>query len=335
MRKLLALLLALCLILALPACGGEKMALPAGNASSASAGEAERDQEGQFPAGDEPLFDAVFGAGGDGDQLVDGVWLGKIRGDAIFATRGMEDFADYTLSVTLTLDPDNTFKLETDAPSLLAYLDGRIYRLGLTEEEFERQRGQTEEELLELAEACLKEAGPLQVCEGTYTEENGSIRLQPYPVEDRSVLFQADSLWNKLANNDRTRYELRKYQDYGYLLYADYNDFLKDKYQKLYGEDYEEQKDFKADKKAIQKPETYLENESVQEFIALYEKQGYTLRYLEPVTYENGKLKPGGTGYLLAVLELPYDGRHSASGLWAGNDMRLELEGFTVEMKRR
>ena len=129
------------------------------------------------------------------------------------------------------------------------------------------------------------------------------VMLLVYTMIERSVIFQTDDTWNKKSNNDRTMYEYTQYQKYGYLTYVDYTSFLKAKYQPIYGDQYDKEKDFKEDKKAIQKAKTYLENESVQEFIKTYEGQGLKVRYLEPQTYKNGKTKPGGTGYLIAVQE--------------------------------
>ena len=122
------------------------------------------------------------------------------------------------------------------------------------------------------------------------------VMLLVYTCIERSVIFQSDDTWNKKGNNDRIIYEYNQYQKYGYLTYTDYTAFLASKYKEIYGEDYTKQSDYTKDKAAIQKPDTYLENESVQEFIAKSEKEGATVRYLEPIKYSSGKNKPGGNG---------------------------------------
>ena len=129
------------------------------------------------------------------------------------------------------------------------------------------------------------------------------VMLLVYQLTERSVIFQMDDVWNKKSNNDRVVYEYIQYQKYGYLEYVDYTSFLKTKYQEKLGDSYSNDEDFKADKKAIQKAKTYLDNPSVQEFKELYESKGYTMVYLEPINYSSGKAKPGGTGYYVAVLE--------------------------------
>ena len=129
------------------------------------------------------------------------------------------------------------------------------------------------------------------------------VMLLVYSLIERSVIFQTDDTWNKKSNNDRVMYEYTQYQKYGYLTFVDYSSFLKSKYSAIYGEGYDKEKDFKTDKKAIQKAKTYMDNESVQEFYETFQEKGYKIRYLEPMTYKNGKTKPGGSGYLIAIQE--------------------------------
>ncbi len=140
------------------------------------------------------------------------------------------------------------------------------------------------------------------------------VMLLVYTMIERSVIFQTDDTWNKKSNNDRSMYEYAQYQKYGYLTYVDYTSFLKSKYLNLVGEKYDKDKTFKADKKAIQTAKdfdvdergevTYNgKSESVTEFLKEYREKGYKIVYLKPDTYKNGKAKPGGNGYLIAVME--------------------------------
>ena len=131
-----------------------------------------------------------------------------------------------------------------------------------------------------------------------------AVMLLVFSLINRNVLFQMDDTWNKKNNNDRIVYEYNQYARYGYLEYTDYTSFLKNKYEALYGSEYTKQADYKADKEAIQDENTYLENASVQEFIALNEAKGRQIRYLEPMRSKSGKVKSGGNGYLLAIHEI-------------------------------
>ena len=129
------------------------------------------------------------------------------------------------------------------------------------------------------------------------------VMLLVYTMIERSVIFQQDDVWNKRNNNDRTMYEYAQYQKYGYLNYVDYSSFLKEKYIGLYGDAYDSQADFTADRVVIQKPDEYAQNATVQEFTKKYEAEGYKVKYLAPVKYKSGKAKPGGNAYLVAVRE--------------------------------
>ena len=130
-----------------------------------------------------------------------------------------------------------------------------------------------------------------------------TVMLLVFSVINRNVIFFFFVTWNKKSNNDRIYYEYTMYSKYGYLEFADYSSFLKNKYEPLYGSEYTKNADYKADKDAIQNEETYLENASVQEFIAETEAKGYKTTYVAPARAKSGKVKTGGNGYLLAVHE--------------------------------
>ncbi|MBQ3760940.1 MAG: ABC transporter permease [Clostridia bacterium] len=147
------------------------------------------------------------------------------------------------------------------------------------------------------------------------------VMLLVYTLINRNVIFQTDDVWNKKSWNDRTVYEYQQYQKFGYLDFANYTIFLKNKYEPLYGDQYTKNADYKADKDAIQNAETWLTNPSVQEFIAqntgvedaaaylaahpgkAIEGNGWEIVYLAPQLTPRGKVKDGGTGYLLAIYE--------------------------------
>ncbi len=130
------------------------------------------------------------------------------------------------------------------------------------------------------------------------------VMLLVYSLIDRNVIFQADDLWNKKSGNDRAYYEYTQWQKYGYLTLTNYNDFVAAKYKALVGEGYADDPQYKADLNAISSADTYLENETVQEFLAQCQKDGYKVTYLEIQRYKNGKEKGGyKTAYLFAAKE--------------------------------
>ena len=149
-----------------------------------------------------------------------------------------------------------------------------------------------------------------------------AVMLLVYSLTNRSVIFQTDDVWNKRSNNDRTLYEYTQYQKYGYLEFVNFTSYSKQVFTELYGDSYDTSKDYTDAKNVIQKTgDTYLSNETVQDFIKTYEADGYNIIRLEPMKYSTGMTKPGGTGYLLAVKE-----RSMVARLW---DYIKQL--FTVE----
>lgn len=129
----------------------------------------------------------------------------------------------------------------------------------------------------------------------------GIVMVLVYSLISRRVIFDSDDMWTKKSLNDRSMYEYTMWQKYGYLTYVDYGSFLKEKYQAIYGEGYENQPDYKADRDAVKKKDSYNSNASVAEFKEKYKAD--EIIYLEPQTYSNGDMKPGGRPYLLAVHE--------------------------------
>lgn len=129
-----------------------------------------------------------------------------------------------------------------------------------------------------------------------------TVMLLVYSLIDRRVIFMADDVWNKRSNNEQAYYEYVQFQKYGYLEFVNYTNFLAQKYQAIYGDSYTKEQSFNTDRDAVQY-ENWRENASVQEFISTYEAKGYKVTYLEPIRYKDGRLKSGGTGFLLMTRE--------------------------------
>ena len=142
------------------------------------------------------------------------------------------------------------------------------------------------------------------------------VMLLVYTAINRNVIFQTDDVWNKKSNNDRAYYEYNQYTKYGYLTFVDYTAFLQKKYKPIYGEEYSKSQEFLTDKKAITQAQSYEElvangNASVQEFIKKYKDDGYYIEFYPQIAFKTGKLKPGGTAYLLAI-----ENKSVVSRLW-------------------
>lgn len=131
-----------------------------------------------------------------------------------------------------------------------------------------------------------------------------TVMILVYSLTERSVIFQTDTVWIKKNFNEKTEYEYRQYQKYGYLDYYNYTEFLKLKYKELYGDDYINNPQYNESLGVIQYADRYLDNPDVQEWLSIYrDEKGYEIVYLTPMKYSTGKLKPGGKGFLLAIHE--------------------------------
>lgn len=53
-----------------------------------------------------------------------------------------------------------------------------------------------------------------------------------YTLMDRTMLFSKDSVFQNLGNNQKTVYRYKKWEDYGYIDYVTYTDWLQMKTQK-------------------------------------------------------------------------------------------------------
>ena len=156
------------------------------------------------------------------------------------------------------------------------------------------------------------------------------VMLLVFSLINRNVIFQMDDLWNKKSLNDRIIYEYMQFTKYDYVNFVQFGSFLSNEYKTQYGEDFASDaklsKQQKNDAKVIQDAKNFknyvMDQEGwidltdfnkteadaegyVEKFIAKYKAAGYRIRYLAPVTMKNGRIKSGGTGYLLAVQEEP------------------------------
>ena len=105
------------------------------------------------------------------------------------------------------------------------------------------------------------------------------VMLLVYVCLDRELIFAKDSVWSKQKGNAKVVYEMQKWEEYGYLDYVSYSDFLQDELRggKITQEKYDAA--IKLGKKANQdSPET---KDMVAKFEQKYEKMGYTVKRLD------------------------------------------------------
>ena len=76
----------------------------------------------------------------------------------------------------------------------------------------------------------------------------GVVMTLIYGLLNREAIFATDGVWSKMQGNNRVIYEMNKYEKYNYLEYENFNDFLKNKYFEIEGDDYAENENKKAAK---------------------------------------------------------------------------------------
>lgn len=123
-----------------------------------------------------------------------------------------------------------------------------------------------------------------------------------YSLMDRNLIFAQDPLYSKQSNNQKEAYKYRKWEEYGYLDYVPYAEWLGELVKK--GELTDEERNAVSKfgvKAADDKPEVA---EMVTKFTDYYQSKGYTVVRLDGL--KNGKkYKPGGNEQLFAYKDKP------------------------------
>ncbi len=131
----------------------------------------------------------------------------------------------------------------------------------------------------------------------------GIVMLLVYNLMDRNQIFSGDSVYSHKSNNQKTTYKYQKWEEYGYLDYVPYTDWLS----QLVDEgtiDFETRESVAA---FGRKPEN--DSKEVAEYVAkftdYYESQGYTVVRMNAVTQGKNKIQTGGQQQLFAYRDVP------------------------------
>ena len=127
-----------------------------------------------------------------------------------------------------------------------------------------------------------------------------------YSCLDRQLIFAQDPVYTQLGNNQKIMYQYRKWEDYGYIDYLTYPEWLQSVAQEenLTAEDVTALSAF--GRKAENDPENVAAY--VSRFTSLYEGQGYTVIRLD-AKMSKKKVAPGGQQQLFAYKDKPLLGR--------------------------
>ncbi len=127
-----------------------------------------------------------------------------------------------------------------------------------------------------------------------------------YSLLDRNLVFSSDSVYSKTQNNARIVYKYSKWEEYGYLDYVTYSDFLdeSEKNGSLDSETRNMVKNF-ANKSEDDSKLSDLNQEWIQKFRTTYENKGYTVTRLDAVYQTGTKLATGGQKQYFAYKDKP------------------------------
>ncbi len=129
------------------------------------------------------------------------------------------------------------------------------------------------------------------------------VMIMIYSMLDKNLIFKADTVYTNYGNNEKVAYSFRKWEEYGYLDYLTYTDYLNQLVAD--GELDEETKTAVASfgKKAENDSEAVAEY--VQKFNEYCEANGYTVVRLDAIMLNGKKYASGGQQQLFAFKDLP------------------------------
>ena len=131
----------------------------------------------------------------------------------------------------------------------------------------------------------------------------GIVMILVYSVMDRNLIFAKDSTYTHAANNAKIIYKYGKWEEYGYLDYVPYADYLQG-----LKDDGEIDEDTRAQAVSIARQadgDSDLVKEYVKKFKDHYESKGYKIVRLDAVMMNKKKVADGGTQQLFAYKDVP------------------------------
>ncbi len=123
-----------------------------------------------------------------------------------------------------------------------------------------------------------------------------------YSLMNRDLVFAKDSVYSKTTNNAKVAYKLRKLEEYGYLDYVTYTDYLTEITNN--GEIDEETRSAAASIARKAENDSDIVKEYVQKFYDFYTSKGYTVERLDAVV-AGKKLASGGQQQYHAYKDIP------------------------------
>lgn len=129
------------------------------------------------------------------------------------------------------------------------------------------------------------------------------VMIMIYSLLDRNLIFAKDTTYSHQSNNQKVVYKYAKWEEYGYLDYVPYADWLLDLTQK--GEIDEETRSKAVGFGRTSEQDSELVQEYVKQFTDYYQSKGYKVRRLDAVMMGGKKYANGGQQQLYAYKNVP------------------------------
>lgn len=128
------------------------------------------------------------------------------------------------------------------------------------------------------------------------------VMVMIYSLLDRNLIFAKDSTYNHMSNNSKTTYKYQKWEEYGYLDYVPYSDYLTSL--TTQGEIDEETRAEAVALGRTAEMDSEVVASYVEKFTEYYRSQGYTVERLD-VVLAGKKVADGGQQSLYAYKDIP------------------------------
>ena len=133
------------------------------------------------------------------------------------------------------------------------------------------------------------------------------VMVMVYSLMDRNLIFANDSTYSKMSNNNKITYKYSKWEEYGYLDYVSYADYINELVAK--GEIDETTKSAVIGIGKTEENDSSNAKEYINKFIENYEAQGYKIRRLDAIMLGPKKYADGGQPQLFAYKDVPLGSR--------------------------
>ncbi len=124
-----------------------------------------------------------------------------------------------------------------------------------------------------------------------------------YSLLDRGKIFSGDPNFNHTASNNRIIYQQARWEDFGYLDYVPYADYVNE--MALRGEIDEETRAAAVQIGRTADKDSEITAEYVAQFTDYYQSKGYEVVRLDADAKRNGQLRDGGQPQLYATRDIP------------------------------